>query len=193
MEELTRGEGMQQLTLKYDEEPESPDNRMSNLRAEYADKIARCVDELAATLPSIEEILGNPLKKLYEVIPNIVLNEPFQRSDQPCPAKPLRQPVTYRYDALNFDFIKYMAEVAYYAGTIYGAPEQYTTARLEGEKSPINHIYEHLRQYQHAEPHDHFGDVESHLAVIAYNAMMEYFYHKRFGHKLSVLRAAERI
>jgi hypothetical protein len=98
-----------------------------------------------------------------------------------------RQPVTFRYDALNHDFIKLLAEIAYYAANKYGSAEQYADGRLEGEKSPVNHIYEHLRQYQTGEKHDHFGDPIYHLAAIAYNAMMEALYLRRWGHKLSPL------
>jgi hypothetical protein len=98
-----------------------------------------------------------------------------------------RQPVDFRYDALNWDFIKLLAQIAHYAAGKYGAAEQYTGARLTEDKSPINHIYEHLRQYQTGENHDHFGDPAFHLAAIAYNAMMEFYYHDRFGHVKSPL------
>ena len=101
--------------------------------------------------------------------------------------QPKRAEVTFRYDSLNHDFIKMLAEIAYYAGIKYGSPEQYATGRLTGEKSPVNHIYEHLRQYQTGEQHDHFKDSRYHLAAIAYNAMMEYYYHTMFGQLVSPL------
>ena len=100
----------------------------------------------------------------------------------------LRVPVNYRYDALNPDFIKAMAQIAAYAAEKYGAAEQYTITRLVGEKSPINHIYEHLRQYQIGKPYDHFdGDLRWHLVAASYNAMMEFFYHTKWGHTRSPL------
>lgn len=102
-------------------------------------------------------------------------------------AEARREPVAYRYNGLNQDFIKMLAEIADYAREKYGSAEQYANSRLAGDKSPINHIYEHLRQYQTGEPHDHFKDPIYHLAVIAYNAMMEALYHRRFGHKISPL------
>lgn len=105
-----------------------------------------------------------------------------------------RQPVNYRWDALNWDFVKLLAEIANYAAGKYGSAEQYVNGRLTGEKSPMNHIYEHLRAFQAGEPHDHFGTLEHQLAAIAYNAMMEYAYIKRFGHvpnKTMVLGALE--
>lgn len=95
-----------------------------------------------------------------------------------------RQPVTYRYDGLNWDFIKMMAEIAYYAGNKYPDKNNlsgYFKHRLHGEKGPINHIVEHLRQYLNGEPHDHFNDRAYQLAAIAYNAMMEALYLRKFG------------
>lgn len=92
-----------------------------------------------------------------------------------------RVPVKYRWDGLNWEFLKTLAEIAHYAGEKYGSPEQYANGRLEGEKSPINHIYEHLRMYTAREPHDHFGDLKHQLAAIAYNAMMEAYYLEHGG------------
>jgi hypothetical protein len=41
---------------------------------------------------------------------------------------------------------------------------------------------EHLRQYIAQEPYDKFdGDLGWHLAAVAYNAMMELFYLRKFG------------
>lgn len=107
-------------------------------------------------------------------------------------AKVIRVPVDYRWDALNWDFLKTLSEIANYATAKYGSAEQYTNARLEGEKSPINHIYEHLRQYQAGEPHDHFKDPRYHLAAVAYGAMMEFFYHTRWGHATNVIMRRQR-
>lgn len=101
-----------------------------------------------------------------------------------------RQPVNYRYDALNHNFLKLLAEIAKYAGDKYGSPEQYAAARLTGEKSPINHIYEHLRAYQNGEMHDHFGTMRHQLAAVAYNAMMEFLYLEKFGYELGVIARA---
>lgn len=106
------------------------------------------------------------------------------KKDVPVAEEPnvKRAPVTFRYDSINPSFLKMMAEIGHYAAEKYGSWEQYTNARLTGEKSPINHIYEHLRQYQMGEPYDHFeGDVGRHLVAVAYNAMMEWFYYKRWG------------
>lgn len=101
-----------------------------------------------------------------------------------------RDPVTYRYDGLNWDFIKMMAEIAHYAGEKYGRgnPDglsNYMDARLKGEKSPLNHIIEHYRSYHDNEPYDHFNqDPIWHLVGIAYNAMMEAFYLRKFGREV---------
>jgi hypothetical protein len=111
--------------------------------------------------------------------------------------KPRRQPVDFLYEAVNPEFLKWMARVGAYGEEKYGAWSQYTRARLVGEKSPVNHIYEHLRQYRLGEPYDHFdGDVRWHLVAIAYNAMMAFYYHSRWGAEpcpLAVSRADERL
>lgn len=97
-------------------------------------------------------------------------------------SEPRRVPVDFRYDALNPTFLKWLARIGSYAAEKYGAWEQYREARLTGEKSPVNHIYEHLRSFQMGEPYDHFdGDVRWHLVAVAYNAMMEFYYVTRFG------------
>jgi|SRR5580700_6120083 hypothetical protein len=104
--------------------------------------------------------------------------------------KATRVPVKFRYDAINPLFMRWMAEVGYYASEKYGSYEQYRDSRLVGEKSPVNHIGEHLKQFQLGEKYDHFeGDVRRHLAAIAYNAMMEFYYVSKFGfieHPLTV-------
>lgn len=97
------------------------------------------------------------------------------------PVEAKREPVPYLYNSLNWDFIKEMARVATYAAKKYGTAEQYTESRLVGDKSPINHIPEHLRQYVTGEVHDHFHTLEAHLVVIAYNAMMEFYYLRKYG------------
>jgi hypothetical protein len=94
-----------------------------------------------------------------------------------------RAPVDFRWDALNWDFIKMLAEIANYSVLKYDSVEQYLNGRLMGEKSPVNHIYEHLRAFQAGEPHDHFGTMEHHLGAVAYNAMMESAYIDLFGFK----------
>ena len=98
------------------------------------------------------------------------------------PEEAKRVPVDFRYDAINPAFLKRMAQLAGYAAQKYGSWEQYRTTRLTGEKSPFNHIFEHLRQYQAQERYDHFdGDPKWHLVAVAYNAMMEFYYHAKFG------------
>ena len=99
-----------------------------------------------------------------------------------------REPVDYLYSGLNWNFIKAMARIARYATEKYGSAEQYADSEFTGEKSPINHIPEHLRSYWAAEGHDHFGEDPSwHLVAIAYNCMMEFLYASRRGVKASKL------
>jgi hypothetical protein len=96
--------------------------------------------------------------------------------------KATRVPVKFNYTGLNFDFIQQMAEIVPYADAKYETFAQYTRSRMTGEASPINHLVEHARQYMMDEPYDHFdGDRGRHLVAIAYNAMIEWFYLKRFG------------
>jgi hypothetical protein len=93
-----------------------------------------------------------------------------------------RVPVDFRYDAVNPDFLLALAKIGSYASEKYGSWSQYTGARLLGDKDPVNHIYEHLRQYQMNEGYDHFdGDVRWHLVAVAYNAMMSFWYHSKWG------------
>jgi hypothetical protein len=92
-----------------------------------------------------------------------------------------REAVGYNYEGLNWDFLKVLAEIAGYSKDKYGSVEQYTESRLEGEKSPINHIAEHIRMYLAREKHEQFGDLEHQLGAIAYNAMMEFYYLKHGG------------
>jgi hypothetical protein len=99
------------------------------------------------------------------------------------PAEVRRDPVAFRYDAVLPGFMKQLAELGHHASEKYGSWEQYLNARLTGEKSPVNHIYDHLRAYAEGEPYDHFeGDVSRHLVAVAYNALMEWAYVKLYGH-----------
>ncbi len=108
-----------------------------------------------------------------------------------APPQAKRVPVDYLYAKLNWDFIKMMAQIAQYAEGKYGAAEQYTESRLVGEKAPMNHVFEHARQYLVGEPHDRFGTVGFQLASIAYNAMMEYFYYVCNATKTDLYRPRE--
>jgi len=93
-----------------------------------------------------------------------------------------REPVDHDYTALNWDFIKWMAWIPLHAKEKYGSWEQYTDARLNGEKSPANHAIEHIRKYLLGEPYDKLdGDPRRHLAAAAYNLMMEFWYATNLG------------
>lgn len=92
-----------------------------------------------------------------------------------------RVPVNFNYAGLNWDFLKLLGEIAVYAADKYGSAEQYADIRPQGEQSPLNHIMEHARQYMARETHDKFVDLKYHLAAIAYNAMMEFYYLEHGG------------
>lgn len=97
--------------------------------------------------------------------------------------KAKRNPVDYAYDAINPQFLRWMAKIAARADEVYDSWANYKKSRLEGKNGPINHIYEHLRAFRENEPYDHFDkDVRWHLVGIAYNAMMEFYYVTRYGY-----------
>lgn len=86
-----------------------------------------------------------------------------------------RDPVTYRYDVLYWNFIHAMAEIGHIGAEKYG-DFNYQQSGLIREKSPVNHMANHLRQYINREHHDKLGDVKYQLAAIAFNAMMEFWH-----------------
>jgi hypothetical protein len=98
------------------------------------------------------------------------------------PPKVIRVPVKYRYDAIHPEFLKMLAEIAAYADEKYGSWTRYMEERMSGDADPINHIYEHAREFRMRVPYDHFeGDVRRHLAAIAYNAMMKFVEETKWG------------
>jgi hypothetical protein len=98
------------------------------------------------------------------------------------PAKVKRVPVPWNYEGLNPEFLERMATIPPYAAEKYGSWEQYLDARLSGEKSPVNHIMGHLKEFRLRRLYDKFdGHPSWHLVAIAYNAMMEWEYVRRFG------------
>ncbi len=89
-----------------------------------------------------------------------------------------RNPSAYRYDVIAASFLEAMASIGAYGAITYG-DFNWHKSRLEGDKGPINHIYKHLTSYREAMPYDHLEvgkDRKFHLAAIAFNAMMEWWY-----------------
>jgi hypothetical protein len=90
-----------------------------------------------------------------------------------------RNPSSLRYDILYPEFEKMLAAIAHYGVENYGEGN-WMKSRLIGDKGPINHIKKHVVKYQLREPFDHpeIGTAErkGHLAAIAFNAMMEFWY-----------------
>lgn len=88
-----------------------------------------------------------------------------------------RNPIGVRYDLLVPEFLEAMAQLMH-AGTHYdqvpGEPNW--QKGLPGEKSPINHIMDHLINYQMGYSHDHLGNRRYHLAAVALNAMFEFWF-----------------
>lgn len=90
----------------------------------------------------------------------------------------IRDPVTYRYDVLLPSFLRMMARIGAFGAQKYG-DLNWQKSRLAGDKGPVNHIMAHLTAYILREPYDHpevGTDRKIHLAAIAFNAMMEFWY-----------------
>ena len=90
-----------------------------------------------------------------------------------------RETRNQRFDLLIPEFLGKMAELASHGATKYG-DRNWQNSRLEGDKSPLNHIYTHLAEFQTRVEHDYFGTVEDNLVSIAFNAMMEWWYEHNF-------------
>lgn len=89
-----------------------------------------------------------------------------------------RDKVSYRYDVLYWNFIHAMAEIGHFGAEKYGNLN-YRQPGLTRGKSPINHIANHLRNYIEDIEYDHTevgNQKKYHLAAIAFNAMMEFYY-----------------
>jgi len=102
--------------------------------------------------------------------------DPLSTSNRLEEAK--RDPVSYRFDILYPQFIRAMARIAAYGAEKYG-DFNWHKSRLIGEKGPINHLINHLTMYQDGKDYDHLeigSEKRIHLAAIAFNAMMEYWY-----------------
>lgn len=83
-----------------------------------------------------------------------------------------------RFDILDPNFIEMLAKIAHYGAEKYG-DFNWHASRLTGNKGPVNHMLKHINSYQKGEPYDHqeLGKgSEWHLAAIAFNAMMEFYY-----------------
>lgn len=105
----------------------------------------------------------------------------WPREEQPVEAK--RDHSGVRYDIIMPEFENFMAKIGFYGAQHYG-DFNWQKSRLTGNKSPINHIREHLYQYQINEPYDHpeIGiERKIHLAAIAFNAMMEFWYEENMS------------
>lgn len=89
-----------------------------------------------------------------------------------------RNSTSFRYDILDPEFLEVMAKIGHYGAEKY-EELNWHKSRLTGEKGPVNHMYKHLGQYTRNKPYDHkeIGEERKiHLAAIAFNAMMEFWY-----------------
>lgn len=91
--------------------------------------------------------------------------------------QPVRLPIQYRYDLLDWEFIEAMAMIAHIGAEKYGE-RNWQKGRLEGDKSALNHAIKHLSEYQQGIPND-YGPLPFHLAQVAFNCMMEFYWQVR--------------
>ena len=149
-----------------------------------------CKRPLVPIIPSVDDVAVQRVDAVQQVpsavaaADSVKKHQPLEYDDaemevSPIPlalAQPKRQPVDHMTANLYWPFIIMMGKIAKYAQDKYGSVEQYADGRLEGEKSPINHITGHIAEYVQRKPHDRFGTLQMQLAAIAYNAMMECVY-----------------
>ena len=89
-----------------------------------------------------------------------------------------RDPIQFRFDILDPEFLEALAKIADYGAKKYGE-FNWHKSRLTGDKSPLNHIAKHFVFYHKGQQYDHpeLGlEKKWHLAAIAFNAMMEFWY-----------------
>ena len=87
-----------------------------------------------------------------------------------------REPVSFRYDLIDANFLHALALLKGCGAAKYG--DTAFLSGLSGGKSPANHIMGHLHQYRTGQAYDHTeigGDsTKFHLVAIALNCMMEW-------------------
>ncbi len=91
-----------------------------------------------------------------------------------------RDPIRFRFDILDPEFLQALAAIADYGAKKYGE-RNWKKSRMIDDRSPVNHIARHLLLYEQNVPYDHKEVLDSHerklhLAAIAFNAMMEFWY-----------------
>lgn len=114
-----------------------------------------------------------------KIVPEAGQNQASINTNTMTQQQAIRFDIQERYDLLDPNFLRFMAMIGGYGAQKYG-DRNWQLSRLEGNRSPINHIFKHLVAYQNDEAFDHHevGSKEYfiHLASIAFNAMMQ-FYH----------------
>lgn len=102
--------------------------------------------------------------------------------DQPEPIKGAkRNPVDYLFQALDWNFIKALGQLAKYGADKYDDKDgtiNWKKSPLQRDKSPINHMVNHTTEYILGNKHP-LGSPKWHLVAIAFNAMMEFFWYEK--------------
>lgn len=86
-----------------------------------------------------------------------------------------------RYDLLQPNFLEALAALAHLGHERYDVPagvDNQWQRGLPGDACPLNHIQAHYTSYQRAESHE-MGSRKWHLAAIAFNAMMEFWFEEQ--------------
>lgn len=109
--------------------------------------------------------------RVYEVGEEVDLHELLAKRD----------PVNVRYDLLDSQFEELLARIADYGARKYG-DRNWQLSPLTGDKDPLNHMRKHYNDFVSGKPYDHpeIGtDRSIHLAAIAFNAMMAFYWEVR--------------
>jgi hypothetical protein len=86
------------------------------------------------------------------------------------------------FTALNPEFLRRMAAIAGNSRDRHGTWDNYTAERYDEDRSCVSHAIDHLMHYLSNDKFDRFdGDVRWHLVAAAYNCMMHFYYHGKFG------------
>jgi hypothetical protein len=128
---------------------------------------------------TLEEATFRHIKYDHSIVSPVIYGNKSQEAK--------RDPVGYRFDILIPSFIEAMAKIADYGAKKYG-DLNWQKSRLSGANGPPNHMLMHLNQYMCEEDYDHTEigvGRKYHLAAVAFNAMMEWWYEENANSKES--------
>lgn len=90
-----------------------------------------------------------------------------------------------QFQHLDVDFLRVMNAIGDHGSKKHG-DQSFQARKLRGDgredydrlrtSENARHAREHFEAYTLGEVHDHFGDLESQLGAVAFNAMMEFYF-----------------